>query len=49
MPRFRKLRETEDAHITEAVQLLNDLIKADVEMENILGIQRGRNYPRSTV
>lgn len=46
MPRFRKLRETEDAHTTEAVQLFNDLIKADVEMENILGIQRRRNYPR---
>ncbi len=45
MPRFRKLRETEDAHTTEAVQLFNDLIKADVEMENILGIQRRRNYP----
>ncbi|MFG3594455.1 helix-turn-helix transcriptional regulator [Bradyrhizobium sp. RDI18] len=49
MPRFRKLRETEDAHTTEAVQLFNDLIKADVEMENILGIQRRRNYPRNTV
>jgi Predicted Zn peptidase len=45
MPRFRKLRETEDAHTSEAVQLFNDLIKADVEMENILGIQRRRNYP----
>jgi transcriptional regulator with XRE-family HTH domain len=45
MPRFRKLRETEDADTTEAVQLFNDLIKADVEMENILGIQRRRNYP----
>jgi hypothetical protein len=45
MPRFRKLRETEDAHTVEAVKLFNDLIKADVEMENILGIQRRRNYP----
>jgi len=45
MPRFRKLRETEDAHTTEAILLFNDLIKADVEMENILGIQRRRNYP----
>jgi Zn-dependent peptidase ImmA (M78 family) len=45
LPRFRKLRETEDAHTTEAVQLFNDLIKADVEMENVLGIQRRRNYP----
>jgi Zn-dependent peptidase ImmA (M78 family) len=45
MPRFRKLRETEDAHTAEAVQLFNDLIKADVEMENILGIRQRRNYP----
>lgn len=45
MPRFRKLRETENAHTTEAVQLFNDLIKADVELENILGIQRRRKYP----
>ncbi len=45
MPRFRKLRETEDTHTTEAILLFNDLIKADVEMENILGIQRRRNYP----
>lgn len=45
MPRFRKLRETEDTHTIEAVQVLNNLIKADVEIENILGIQRRRNYP----
>ncbi|WP_292531767.1 XRE family transcriptional regulator [Methylocystis sp.] len=45
VPRFRKLRETEDAHTTEAFQLFNDLIKADVEMENMLGIERRRNYP----
>lgn len=45
MPRFRKLRETENAHTTEAVQLFNDLIKADVELENVLGIQRRRRYP----
>lgn len=45
MPRFRKLKETEDTHTTEAIRLLNDLIKADVEMENMLGIERRRNYP----
>ncbi|VVT35253.1 XRE family transcriptional regulator [Hoeflea sp. EC-HK425] len=45
VPRFRKLRETEDEHTLEAVRLLNDLIKADVELENVLGIQRRRNYP----
>ncbi|USJ27625.1 XRE family transcriptional regulator [Ensifer adhaerens] len=45
VPRFRKLRETEDEHTFEAVRLLNDLIKADVELENILGIERRKNYP----
>lgn len=45
MPRFRKLQETEDSHTSEAIQQFNDLIKADVEMENMLGIERRRNYP----
>ena len=45
MPRFRKLRETDDKHAVEAIQLFNDLIRADVEMENVLGIERRRNYP----
>jgi Zn-dependent peptidase ImmA (M78 family) len=45
VPRFRKLRETEDAHTLEAVKLLNDLAKAEVELENVLGIERKRNYP----
>lgn len=45
MPRFRKLRETDNAHATEAVQLLNRLIKADVEIENLLGIRPRQNYP----
>jgi Zn-dependent peptidase ImmA (M78 family) len=45
VPRFRRLRETEDKHTAEAVQLLNDLVKAEVEMENTLGIQRTRRYP----
>lgn len=45
VPRFRKLRETEDTYTTEAIQLLNDLIKAEVELENMLGIERRRNYP----
>ena len=45
MPRFRKLRETDDRHAAEAIQLFNDLIRADVEMENVLGIERRRNYP----
>src|SRR5690349_11422491 len=34
VPRFRKMRETEDDHTLEAIQLLNDLVKAEVELEN---------------
>ncbi len=45
VPRFRRMRETEDKHKAEAIQLLNDLVKADVELENVLGIERRRNYP----
>lgn len=45
MPRFRKLRKTDDKHAVDAIQLFNDLIRADVEMENVLGIERRRNYP----
>lgn len=45
VPRFRRLRETEDEHTGEAVQLLNDLVRAEVELENIIGIERAKNYP----
>lgn len=45
VPRFRKLRETEDDHTREAVELLNGLVKAEVELENVLGIERRRQYP----
>lgn len=45
VPRFRRLRETEDDHTIEAVNLLNDLVKAEVELENVLGIQRATRYP----
>lgn len=45
VPRFRRLRETEDEHTGEAVRLLNDLVRAEVELENILGIERPKNYP----
>lgn len=45
VPRFRRLRETEEDHTNEAVKLLNDLVKAEVELENVLGIKRRKNYP----
>jgi Zn-dependent peptidase ImmA (M78 family) len=49
VPRFRRLRETEEDHTGEAVKLLNDLVKAEVELENILGIERRKNYPPTRV
>jgi Zn-dependent peptidase ImmA (M78 family) len=45
IPRFRRLRESEDEHTLEAIGVLNDLIRADIEIENILGIRRKTNYP----
>jgi Zn-dependent peptidase ImmA (M78 family) len=45
VPRFRRLRDTEEHHTGEAVRLMNDLVKAEVELENILGIERRSNYP----
>ena len=45
-PRFRKLEVgREDKAVDEAVNLLADLAKAEVELENLLGINRVRNYP----
>ena len=46
VPRFRRLHETEEDHTGEAVKLLNDLVKAEVELENILGVERRTNYPQ---
>lgn len=47
IPRFRRLRETNDDHVTEAVKLLNGLVKAAVELENTLGIEHQKNYPKA--
>ena len=45
VPRFRKLRDTADNHVAEAVGLLNGFVRAEVELENILGIPRRKSYP----
>jgi len=44
-PRFRKLSEAQSDGIEEAVALLADLARAEVELENVLGINRSFNYP----
>lgn len=45
-PRFRRLPSvTGGSAEDEAVRLLAELAKAEVELENLLGIKRVRNYP----
>jgi Zn-dependent peptidase ImmA (M78 family)/DNA-binding XRE family transcriptional regulator len=44
-PRFRKLTNTNDSAIISAVQELNNLVKAEIELENLLGIKRRMSYP----
>jgi len=44
-PRFRKLIADEDSGAHDASQLLTNLARAEVELENLLGVKRGRNYP----
>lgn len=44
-PRFRKHLESTGGAADEAVQLMANLAKAEVELENLLGIKRARNYP----
>jgi Zn-dependent peptidase ImmA (M78 family) len=45
VPRFRSLPETGDVGIDQAARLLNDLVRAEVELENILGVKKMYNYP----
>lgn len=44
-PRFRKLISSTDDATIEAAQLLANLVKAEVELENLLGIERTKDYP----
>jgi Zn-dependent peptidase ImmA (M78 family)/DNA-binding XRE family transcriptional regulator len=44
-PQFRKLGMPIDDAVEHAAQLLSDLAKAEVELENMLGVKRIRNYP----
>lgn len=45
VPRFRKMPGADDESMQAASKLLTDLAKAEVELENILGIKRVVNYP----
>jgi Zn-dependent peptidase ImmA (M78 family)/DNA-binding XRE family transcriptional regulator len=44
-PRFRRMADAQSDGIEEAVTLLADLARAEVELENILGIKKTLNYP----
>jgi Zn-dependent peptidase ImmA (M78 family)/DNA-binding XRE family transcriptional regulator len=44
-PRFRKLPGNHDGAAAAAAGLLASLAKAEVELENLLGVERVRNYP----
>ena len=44
-PRFRKIFGNNDAAADFAAELMADLVKAEVELENLLGVKRPRNYP----
>lgn len=45
VPRFRKLPDASREGSEEAVALLADLAKAEVELENLLGVHRAADYP----
>jgi Zn-dependent peptidase ImmA (M78 family)/DNA-binding XRE family transcriptional regulator len=45
VPRFRKLSQSSDSAAEDSARLLNALVRAEVELENMLGIERTRNYP----
>src|ERR1700730_16875712 len=44
VPRFRKLVGDADDAISTATQLITDLARAEIELEDLLGIERARNY-----
>ena len=44
-PKFRKLSESSDTAAETAVQLISDLARAEVELENLLGVRRTRDLP----
>lgn len=44
-PRFRKIVSHIDPSTEEAAELLNALVRAEVELENLLGVKRPQLYP----
>jgi DNA-binding XRE family transcriptional regulator len=44
-PRFRKLFDSKDEAAAHAAALMANLARAEVELENLLGVKRTVNYP----
>lgn len=44
-PKFRKLFHSQNDPVEQAVRILSDLAKAEIELEGLLGVRRIRNYP----
>lgn len=44
-PQFRQAADSGDTDVEDAIELLSRLVKAEVELENLLGVRRARNYP----
>ena len=44
-PRFRKLTGNHDGAVDATARILASLAQAEVELENLMGIERVRNYP----
>ena len=47
VPQFRSMARCSDDGTEKAAQLLTDLVSAEVELENALGVVRYRNFPRT--
>jgi Zn-dependent peptidase ImmA (M78 family)/DNA-binding XRE family transcriptional regulator len=45
IPRFRKFISATDRAADDAALILSNLAKAEVELENLLGVKRSKNYP----
>lgn len=45
VPQFRKHFESKDESLDSAINSLTNLVRAEVELEKILGIKRVQNYP----
>jgi Zn-dependent peptidase ImmA (M78 family)/DNA-binding XRE family transcriptional regulator len=45
VPKFRKALGNVDSTAENSIQLMNQLVKAEVELENLLGVIKPKNYP----